>query len=180
MKKLELRQIIEQVLKETIHKVDGKYVVYPEKGGKRLGTHSSKKAAEKQLTAIHLNKEGVDKTTTDDIISTIKNNYSKYKNFGLRVIPKDVEVKKGELLRNSTQWTITGDDSGIDLGGASTVGIYSIKPQSIEKSLKIAQEYGSDKTDSQLILVGGVLGRRGQDNYELIIKNPIALEVWKK
>jgi hypothetical protein len=57
MKKSELTEIIKQVIKETIRKVDGKYVVYPEKGGKRLGTHSTKAAAEKQLTAIHLNKE---------------------------------------------------------------------------------------------------------------------------
>jgi hypothetical protein len=57
MKKSELTEIIRQVIKETIRKVDGKYVVYPEKGGKRLGTHSTKAAAEKQLTAIHLNKE---------------------------------------------------------------------------------------------------------------------------
>ena len=42
-------------LNETIKKVGDKYVVYPEKGGHRLGTHTTKKAAEKQLTAIHLN-----------------------------------------------------------------------------------------------------------------------------
>ena len=57
MKKSELTEIVREVIRETIRKVDGKYVVYPEKGGKRLGTHSTKKAAEKQLTAIHLNKE---------------------------------------------------------------------------------------------------------------------------
>jgi hypothetical protein len=43
-------------LKETIKKVDGKYAVYPEKGGKRLGTHSSKKQAQAQLTAIEISK----------------------------------------------------------------------------------------------------------------------------
>ena len=51
------RTQLKEFIKETIRKVDGEYVVYPKKGGKRLGTHSSKKAAEKQLTAIHLNKE---------------------------------------------------------------------------------------------------------------------------
>ena len=60
MKKSQLETLIREVLRETIRKVDGKYVVYPEKGGKRLGTHSSKAAAEKQLTAIHLNKEAVE------------------------------------------------------------------------------------------------------------------------
>ena len=43
-------------LEETIKKVDGKYVVYPKKGGKRLGTHKTKKAAKKQLAAIEINK----------------------------------------------------------------------------------------------------------------------------
>lgn len=57
MLKSQLITLIKEVIRETIRKVDGKYVVYPEKGGKRLGTHSTKKAAEKQLTAIHLNKE---------------------------------------------------------------------------------------------------------------------------
>lgn len=59
MKKSELRAFVKKLLQERIRKVDGKYIVYPKKGGKRLGTHSTKKAAEKQLTAIHLNKEYV-------------------------------------------------------------------------------------------------------------------------
>jgi len=59
MKKSQLEILVREVIQETIRKVDGKYVVYPEKGGKRLGTHSTKKAAEKQLTAIHLNKEAI-------------------------------------------------------------------------------------------------------------------------
>ena len=57
MKKSQFETLIREVIRETIRKVDGKYVVYPEKGGKRVGTHSTKAAAEKQLTAIHLNKE---------------------------------------------------------------------------------------------------------------------------
>lgn len=58
MNKSQLTEIIREVLAETIRKVDGKYVVYPKHGGDRLGTHDTKAAAEKQLTAIHLNKEG--------------------------------------------------------------------------------------------------------------------------
>lgn len=72
MKKSELKQIIEQVLNETIRKVDGKYAVYPEKGGKRLGTHSSRKAAEKQLTAIHLNTEQSEQGTVNITLQDIK------------------------------------------------------------------------------------------------------------
>jgi hypothetical protein len=45
-----------QDLEETIKKIDDEYVVYPKKGGKRLGTHKTKKAAKKQLAAIEISK----------------------------------------------------------------------------------------------------------------------------
>jgi len=41
---------------ETIKSVDGKYAVYPKKGGKRLGTHDTKEKAQKQLAAIEISK----------------------------------------------------------------------------------------------------------------------------
>ena len=44
---------------ETIKKVGDEYVVYPKKGGKRLGSHKSKKKAMAQLTAIELSKKGI-------------------------------------------------------------------------------------------------------------------------
>lgn len=56
MKKSELREIV----REVIRKVGDEYAVYPKKGGKRLGTHSTRKAAEKQLAAIHINKEVIE------------------------------------------------------------------------------------------------------------------------
>ena len=43
-------------VEETVTKIGDKYVVYPKKGGKRLGTHSTKTAALKQLAAIEINK----------------------------------------------------------------------------------------------------------------------------
>ena len=58
MKKSELREIV----REVIRKVGDEYAVYPKKGGKRLGTHSTRTAAEKQLAAIHINKEAVQET----------------------------------------------------------------------------------------------------------------------
>ena len=47
------------LLSETIKKVDDKWIVYPKKGGKRLGTHATKEKALKQLAAIEINKENV-------------------------------------------------------------------------------------------------------------------------
>ncbi len=44
-------------LDEVVKKVDGKYVVYPKSGGKRLGTHGTDAAAKKQLAAIEISKQ---------------------------------------------------------------------------------------------------------------------------
>ena len=44
------------IIREKIKKIGSDYVVYPKKGGKRLGTHKTKKAAKKQLAAIEISK----------------------------------------------------------------------------------------------------------------------------
>lgn len=46
----------ESIFLETIKKVDGKWVVYPKSGEKRLGTHNTKEGAKKQLQAIEISK----------------------------------------------------------------------------------------------------------------------------
>jgi len=57
--KNEPNKIVEKpdnIVNEVIKKVDGKYVVYPKDGGKRLGTHDTMEAAQKQLAAIEISK----------------------------------------------------------------------------------------------------------------------------
>jgi hypothetical protein len=112
-----------------------------------------------------------------DIIGIIRRNYPKYKNFGLRSLSKDVPVQPGDTLRNSNQWTWSGEDSGVSLGGVSTIGIFSAKEADIRKYLEFVAEYGGE--DSALVLVGGPKAKRGQDKGELVIKDAIALEVWE-
>lgn len=56
MKKSQAIQIIKEVLQEVIRKEDGKFIVYPKNGGKRLGTHATKAGAKKQLAAIEISK----------------------------------------------------------------------------------------------------------------------------
>ena len=56
-KKQRVKALLIKLMKERIQKIDGKYVVYPKGKGKRLGTHSTKKDALKQLAAIEINKQ---------------------------------------------------------------------------------------------------------------------------
>tara|TARA_A100001201_G_scaffold122474_1_gene106291 strand:- start:26 stop:412 length:387 start_codon:yes stop_codon:yes gene_type:complete len=55
-KQMDLKHILKQSMNEKIRKVEDGWAVYPKKGGKRLGTHSTKKDALKQLAAIEINK----------------------------------------------------------------------------------------------------------------------------
>lgn len=52
----DFRNHLKTVMQEKIQKVDGGWAVYPSKGGKRLGTHATRKAALKQLAAIEISK----------------------------------------------------------------------------------------------------------------------------
>ena len=47
---------LKTAMNEKIQKVEDGWAVYPSKGGKRLGTHPTKKAALKQLAAIEISK----------------------------------------------------------------------------------------------------------------------------
>ncbi len=47
---------LKRAMNEKIQKIEGGYAVYPSKGGKRLGTHKTRKSALKQLAAIEIAK----------------------------------------------------------------------------------------------------------------------------
>ena len=53
-----IRKIIRLILLERIVKLpDGRWAVYPKKGGNRLGTHDTKASAMRQLAAIEISKQ---------------------------------------------------------------------------------------------------------------------------
>lgn len=97
---------------ETIKKVDGKYVVYPKKGGKRLGTHDTLSAAKKQLAAIEISKhEGINEEIKIpvEVGDTILTGRFKNKKVVVKQIGKDehgmptINGKKIVTFRTTTQ-----------------------------------------------------------------------------
>ena len=89
---------LNQPVKETIKKVGDKYAVYPKRGGDRLGTHDTKSAAEKQLTAIEISKhKNEDINIPINIGDTILG--GKFKN--KRIVVKSIEKnEKGDITIN--------------------------------------------------------------------------------
>jgi hypothetical protein len=53
---VDFKNHLRNVMSEKIQRVDGGWAVYPSKGGNRLGTHPTKKAALKQLAAVEISK----------------------------------------------------------------------------------------------------------------------------
>lgn len=123
--------------------------------------------------------EGINFPTHKEIQDTIQAAHKSagFKNFGFRILTITIPVKEGDKLHNSTQWTYSGEDSGLTLGGVSTIGIFSLDKEDINKSVILIKGYNTK--DTQLILVGGGLARKGQDPGELIIKDGVAIKVWR-
>lgn len=59
-------ELLRQLIRETIRKVGDKWVVYPKKGGRRLGTHDTESSARRQLAAIEISKARAVKTRKSD------------------------------------------------------------------------------------------------------------------
>jgi hypothetical protein len=53
---VDFKNHLKKVMHEKIQKVDNGWAVYPSKGGKRKGTHPTRKAALKQLAAMEIKK----------------------------------------------------------------------------------------------------------------------------
>ena len=79
---------------ETTKHVGNKYVNYPEHGGDRLGTFSSKKAAQKQLTAIEINKHQKNEAAKPDYIDLDKDGNKKEP---MKKAAQDAKLTKEQL-----------------------------------------------------------------------------------
>ena len=92
---------IKRSIKEVIKKVDGKYVVYPKSGGKRLGTHDTEEKAKKQLAAIEISKaqnESLDEEWSQSERNKRKSKCDNPKGFTMKQFCKNqrTKSKKGE------------------------------------------------------------------------------------
>jgi hypothetical protein len=79
---------------ETTKRIGDKYVNYPEKGGDRLGTFSSKKAAEKQLKAIEISKHQKNEAAKPDYIDLDKDGNKKE---SMKQAAQDAKITKEEV-----------------------------------------------------------------------------------
>ena len=114
----------------------------------------------------------------DELVLAIKDAHTShgFGTFGLRSY-SGAMFSAGAKLPDSFLWILDGEETGVSLGGVSTVGIKSLKKEDIKRSLHHLSEYTSAAT--QVVLVGGKLSKKGQDLGESLIKDGIALRVWK-
>ena len=62
---------LKYLIQEVIKKVGDEYALYPKKGGKRLGTHKTKKAAQKQDAAIQISKSMGENNEIDEFKKSV-------------------------------------------------------------------------------------------------------------
>ena len=132
------KQILNALKKETIKKVNGKYVLYPKKGGKRLGTHDSKDDANDQEAAIQISKHGrtgreVEATTTS--AQPYYQTPKAFKKSTFKAIQVDDEDDSDELLgglRDTRKKNAKLDREGKDHEG-------SMAKSQLERSMKYSK-----------------------------------------
>lgn len=103
-----IMEMVEEMYLETIRKVGkDKWAVYPKKGGKRLGTHSSEKAAKKQLAAIEISKQqNESEEKIDEISSMAGGSVAGYSSPfpGIRIRMKQKEKKDTNYTKNNKRF----------------------------------------------------------------------------
>ena len=126
---------------EVIKKVGNKYVLYPKKGGKRLGTHNTKKAARNQEKAVKASKYEhivVEKTGCDCMYVSV------YERVDENQEKIDKKIYYGEIpflflyiiLPFSKLWSLlTKKRELINLGS-----IYTLKNQCLKISYELAKK----------------------------------------
>ena len=134
--------VIRVQMNEVIKKVDGKYVVYPEKGGKRLGTHSTKEKAMAQLTAIELSKKGIKKESDD---------YT----FGPDWIPTSLaQRKKMKRIHGKLNRSIREQENNIK----KLIAVYPGRFQPFGPHHKASYEFLKSRYDEVYIVTSGKTG----------------------
>lgn len=102
-------------VKETIKKIDGKFVVYPKSGGKRLGTHPTKEKAQAQLAAIEISKAQNESKETKTMKIRIKKSLNEKK--GVPHYTKDGKEWKGKTHKMPDGSLMSGNPHGVDGSG---------------------------------------------------------------
>lgn len=120
----------------TIKKEDGKWVVYPEGGGKRLGTHDTKEDAIKQLRAIEVSKNASLTWRSVNSMSTPSTRVYQFKN-------KDLVFRKTKHYdkQGGSDWLLEVKEPG--KGSFRTVGSYGSE-QRVDKAVNRVIDWQSD------------------------------------
>jgi predicted nucleotidyltransferase len=179
-------------LDETIKKVGDEYVVYPKKGGKRLGSHKTRKAAEKQLAAIEISKhkkmnesemmpDKVVKHTlkvqkgipgmTDEKVDIIKD-FIGFTCFKLKIgEPVSVYLRRGrdEYIVTTASYVPDKNENHIRCGGRALVDI--LRSIAHELTHNRQREMGKFKPGDTVQNIGGHMEDEANSKAGILIKD---------
>lgn len=108
-------------------------------------------------------------------------NADEYSDYGIRIIPNDQVVKKGDSINNSYEWS-DGNITNSELPGVSTIGLKGLSNADIEKALSIilpnhAKGWGG-YYGKQIAIIKGTLKGAGEDIGEHIIGGSVVHDVF--